>query len=129
MTQLILELKDGGKIDIPLSSVLLLEEGDEKTVNIVYTLDGQTNQSDQIADNYGFVKKKLTDGMFPRPLEVTKQIEKEKHRLFISENYIIARRDLVDKEQPSKMRLTLNINGPIFGVDVLETRKQLDGED
>lgn len=129
MTMLTLKLADGGETDIPISSVLLLEEGPDKALFVVYTLDRQQNQSDKVTDNYGFLKKKLIDGMFPKGIEVTKQVEKDKFRLFISESYIVARRDLLDKETPAKTRLTLNVNGPIFSVDVLETRKQLDGED
>jgi len=127
---LTLNLAEGGQTDIPFASVLLIEETDKDKVTIVYNLDGQQNQADLVTDNYGFLKKKLIDNMaLVKPVEVTKEFEKKKQRLYISETYIVARRDITDKENPHKTRLTLNVRGPIFNIEVLETRAKLDGED
>lgn len=129
MTNLTLKLKEGGEADIPFASVLLLEEGKDE-VSVVYSLDGQRNESDIVTDNYGFLRKKLIDNMaVNRGIEVTKELDKKKYRLYLSEDYIIGRRDILDKQNPHNTLLTLKVNGPVFSLEVIETRAKLDGED
>jgi hypothetical protein len=127
---LTIKLKDGGEADIPFGSVLMLEERSDKSATIVYNLDGQQNQMDETADNYGFLKKKLTDNLsIIKPIEVTNKKEDKELRLLISEDYIMARRDITDKENPHKTRVTLNVRGAIFPLDIMQTRAKLDGAD
>lgn len=129
---LTLNLAEGGQSDIPFASVLFIEEkaDDDKLVSVVYSLDGQTTEKMDVTDNYGYLKKKLTDNnAITRPIEVTTNFLDKKQRLYISENYILTRRDIMDEENPCNTSLVIRVNGPLIKVDVIETRAQLDGAD
>ncbi len=122
-------LKDGGAFDLPPESILLLEESEDgkKGCTIVYSLIPGQNTVDELKDAYGFVKKLWSDavhGMIEIS-EVTIAKEKGGKKMSYHTTMVVARRELTDGTNGAKTRLTLNVNGAVIGVDVLDSRDSL----
>lgn len=129
---LTLTLKDGGKLDIPPHSIFMVEEarGKEKGCTIVYALTPQ-NIVEHLSDNYGFVKKSWLDA-YPefaaQALEVTVADKEKNRKLTIPKDSVIARKELAESDIKAKTRLTLNINGAVFSIDIVDARDTIVGE-
>lgn len=120
-------LKDGGKFDLPPESILMLEEDQQakKGCTIVYSLEQGKNTAEELTDAYGFVKKLWLDQVpGANVVEVTIAAETN-HKLTVPVNTIIARRELTEAENGAKTRLTLNVNGAIITVPVIDSRDSL----
>ena len=122
---------DGGALDIPADSIILIEENTEhkKATNIVYSLRQGENLFDTVEGAYGFVKKQWRDNVqsVGNLLEVTLAAEKP-HKMAFSDMMVVARRELKEGENNAKTALTLNVNGRIMSFNVTDTRDSLAGE-
>lgn len=126
------EMKNGGKLDLPATAILMLEEleGKEKGCSIIFSY-GQKNELERLSDTYGFVKKKWLDS-YPefasQALEVTIADEVKNRKLTIPKDAIIGMRELKDSPVGAKLSLMLNINGAIFPINVVDERDTLVGD-
>lgn len=127
-----LTLKDGGKLDLPPYSILMIEEaqGKEKGCTLVYALTPQ-NVVEHLSDNYGFVKKAWLEAnpdFANQVLEVTIADKEKNRKVSLSKSSVIARKELAESDIKAKTRLTLNINGAIFSIDIVDARDTIVGE-
>ena len=118
-----LTLADEGKFDLPPESIHLLEQ-DGKGCMIAYNLGTGPNEVEHLKDNYGFVKKLWGEAVGPLS-EVTLAREGKNNKLSFRDGVIIAKKELKDAEDGAKTRLTIQINGAIVHVNILDSRDSL----
>lgn len=127
-------LEDDSKFDLPMSSIIILEESEEgKKATILYDI-GNGRQFDKLKDNYGFIRKAMLDnGHFRDLIEVTTTRpdlgEKETRRISFESHRIKARRELKDAEDGANCLISVDIGNTLIQLRVLETRDSLAGED
>lgn len=128
-----LDLKDGGKLDIPPHSLIFVEErmDEEKGCVILYSLQPGVNHSDELTNNYGFVMKKWREAVPSLDrLEVTVAAEKPRKISFPS-SFVLARRELKNHPHKAQTQISLDIGGTPIVLQVLDKRETLlgDGEE
>ena len=124
-------LEDGENLDIPASSILMIEEntGGKKLTNIVYSLQQGENLMDTVKATFGSTKKQWRDGnpQLGALLEVTLAGETP-HKLVAPETTVVARRGLKDDPDGAKVRLTLNVWGRLVSVKAQDAYDTIVGD-
>lgn len=126
---LTLNLKEGGKVDLPPECFLMLEQLDGGGCQIIHNLIPNQNEAEQVSDQYGFMKKRWQESVPMLNLMEVSTVGPERNRkVSFPEQFVIARRELTGDETGAQTRLTLNVNGAVFHMKVVDDRDSLIGE-
>lgn len=126
-----LTLADGQPLDIPVQSILCVEEtdGKGKGCQIVYQLETGRNLHDVLEDGYGWVRKSwLEQSPQINPLEMTIAGDRGNRKITLDTTAVVARRGLTESTNGANTRVTVTIGGPLVSLDVVDTRDSIAGE-
>ena len=114
MTNPVFTLEDGNSLEIPITSIIFVEVKGTGGCTVVYQV-GNDRQVDKLTSQYGFVKKAVIDGGFmPDAIEMDVASDAKKHKIFVSQSRIVAKRGLQKDDNGGTLQVSIDINGTII---------------
>ena len=128
----------GERLEIPAYAIIaVMKPCDGVNPSAIIFDMGEGPQIDQLADQYGFVKKLAIDAQaMVNPVEVRilepvaidgEQVGYKEGRMFFSRDRIVGRREVKDDANGTRAKLFVDLLGKPMAISIADTLDELDG--